>query len=438
MSAANDSQWHPQTKAIHAGQRFDPTTGSVITPIHQTAAYQFDDARHAESLFMLQGVEDGQHQNIYSRMGNPTVDQFEARITALDCGLGAVGFGSGMAAITAAVLNVCRQGDNFVASQNLYGGVSNLFRNIFKNFGIECRIVDHSDPENFRLAADDKTRLFWGETLPNPRLNVFPIGEVAKIGDEMGIPLFIDNTCATPALCRPFEHGAHVAVYSATKYLCGHGTSIGGVVVDSGKFDWEAAGARLPMLNEPDPSLHGINWAGKFGQMGYLAKLRVTMLRDLGATLAPLEAFLFTTGLETLHLRMAKHCENASKVAGFLANHPKVNNVQYPELAEGNTRRWADQYMGGQYGGMVGLDVKGGIKGGQTVAENLKLFYHVANIGDVRSMAIHPASTTHSQVPSEMRAQSGITDGYVRLCIGIEDANDIIADLDQALSKVAV
>lgn len=427
-------QHHPETLAIHAGQRFDPTTGSIITPIHQTAAFQFDDAAHAEGIFLLKDLKEGQHNNVYSRMGNPTVTQFESRITTLEGGIGAVAFGSGMAAIAAAVLNVCRVGDNFVASRNLYGGVSNLFQNIFADFGIECRLVDHDDPENFRKAADDKTRLFWGETLPNPRLNVFPIGEVAKIADDMGLPLMIDNTCATTALCRPFDFGAHVVVHSATKYICGHGSTIGGVVVDSGKYDW--TNKNVPMMTRPDPSMHGMNWAEKFGKMGYLVKLRVTQLRDMGASLAPMNAFLLTQGLETLHLRMERHCENASKVARFLANHPKVNFVSYPELDTGNTKRWADAYMGGRYGGMVGVDVKGGVPGGQTVSGNLKLFYHVANIGDVRSMAIHPASTTHSQVPQDLREKAGITDGYVRLCIGTENCDDLIADLDQALNKI--
>ena len=426
--------YHPETLAIHAGQKCDPSTGSIITPIHQTAAFQFDDAEHAEGVFLLKALKDGQHENIYSRVGNPTVTQFEKRMATLEGGVGAVAFASGMAAIAAAVLNVCRVGDNFVASRNLYGGVSNLFQNIFADFGIECRMVDHDDPENFRKAADDKTRLFWGETLPNPRLNVFPIGEVAKIADDMGLPLMIDNTCATTALCRPFEHGAHVVVHSATKYICGHGSTIGGVVIDSGKYDWK--NKKVPMMTRPDPSMHGISWADKFGDLGYLIKMRVTQLRDMGASLAPMNAFLLTQGLETLHMRMDKHCANAHKVATFLANHPKVNNVFYPGLDNGDSKKWADAYMGGRYGGMVGVDVKGGVEGGKTVSSNLQLFYHVANIGDVRSMAIHPASTTHSQVPQEMREKAGITNGFVRLCIGTEHADDLIADLDQALSKI--
>lgn len=427
---------HPETLAIHAGQRSDARTGSIITPIHQTTAFQFEDAGHAQGVFLLKGLKKGQHGNVYSRMNNPTVTQFEERMTALEGGVGAVSFASGMAAVAASILNICRVGDNFVASRNLYGGVSNLFQNIFADFGIECRFVDHDDPENFRKQADENTRLFWGETLPNPRLNVFPVGEVAAIADDLGLPLFIDNTCATPVLCKPFDHGAHVSVYSATKYICGHGTTIGGIVVDSGKFDWAKHGKNVPMMVRSDPSMHGINWAEEFGEMGYLVKLRVTQLRDMGASLAPMNAFLLTNGLETLHLRVEKHCENAGKIAGFLANHPKVGHVQYPGLDNGDTKRWADAYMGGKYGGMVGMDVKGGLEAGQTVTENLKLFYHVANIGDVRSMAIHPASTTHSQVPADMRQKAGITDGYVRLCIGIENPDDIIADLSQALDKI--
>ncbi|MBI1363293.1 MAG: bifunctional O-acetylhomoserine aminocarboxypropyltransferase/cysteine synthase [Proteobacteria bacterium] len=426
---------HLETLAIHAGQKADPVTGSVVMPIYQTAGYQFDSASHANDLFLLQDPK-GKHGNVYSRMGNPTVDNFEARMTALDGGVGAVALASGMTAVSYAVLNVCRAGDNFVTSRNLYGGVSNLFQNIFRDFGIEARFVDHDDPENFRKAVDDKTRLFWGETLPNPGLNVFPVGEVAKIGNELGVPLMIDNTCATPILCRPFDHGAHITVYSATKYIGGHGSSIGGVVVDSGRFDWAKHAKRFPMLNEPDPSYHGIEWTKKFGNIAYILKLRATMLRDLGGCMAPMNGFLFNQGLETLSLRMKKHCDNASQVARYLANHPKVNFVRYPGLSEGNEKKWADAYLGGMYGPMVGVDIKGGVPGGQKFVEGLKMFYHVANIGDTRSMAIHPASTTHSQVPSDMRQKAGITDGYVRMCIGIEHIDDILADMDASLAKL--
>lgn len=423
---------HFNTKAIHGGQKHDPITGSVVMPIHQTAGFQFESASQAAGRFGLE--EFGQ---IYSRMGNPTTDQFEERMVELDGGKAAVALSSGMTAVSYAILNICKSGDNFVTSRNLYGGVSNLFANIFKDLGIEARFVDHGDPENFRKAMDDKTRCFFGEMLPNPRLNVFPVGEVAKIADEVGVPLIIDNTCATPALCKTFDHGAHINVYSATKYLCGHGTSIGGVVVDSGKFDWQKHADRFPMITEPDPSLHGIEWVKKFGDIAYAVKLRVTMLRDLGGCMAPFNAFLFTQGLETLGLRMERHCENAKAVAEFLENHPKVNFVRYPSMAGGERKDWVEKYFkDGMYGPMVGVDVKGGTEAGQKVVEALKLFYHVANIGDVRSMAIHPASTTHSQIPSEDREKAGITDGYVRLCIGIEDKRDIIADLSQALDQI--
>lgn len=429
------AQMKPETLAIHAGQKYDSATGSVVMPIYQTAGYEFSDAAHAQNLFLLQDQGD-KHPNVYTRVSNPTVTQFEQRMTALEGGLGAVAAASGMAAITMAVLNICRAGDNFVTSPNLYGGVSNLFKNILRDYGIEARFVDHADPENFRKAADEKTRLFWGETLPNPRLNVFPIAEVAAIANGLNIPLFIDNTCATPALCRPFEHGAHVVIHSATKYLCGHGSTIGGVVIDGGRFDWAANAERFPMLNEPDPSYHNMVWTQNFGSAAYIAKLRATMLRDIGACLAPFNAFLLTQGLETLHLRMQRHCENARKVAEFLNKHELVNHVNYPSMTEGTELDWSTRYTGGHFGPMVGVDIKGGVEAGQNFVESLKLFYHVANIGDVRSMAIHPASTTHSQVPPEQRVAGGITDGYVRLCIGIEHIDDIIADLEQAFTKL--
>ncbi len=422
-----------ETKAIHSGLKCDPSHGSVITPIHQTSGFQFPSTESAADRFMLE--EMGQ---IYTRVGNPTVDQFEARMTELDGGVGAVAVSSGMTAAAYTVMNICKAGDNFVTSPNLYGGVSNLFKNILKDYGIEARFVDHSDPENFRRATDENTRLYWGETLPNPKLNVFPIHEVAKIANEVGVPLAIDNTCATPALCRPFEHGAHIAVYSATKYICGHGTTIGGIIVDSGKFDWAKHADRFPMISRPDPSLHGMKWIDKFGEMAYILKLRATMIRDFGGCLAPMNAFLLSQGLETLSLRMEKHCENAKAVAEYLSNHPKVNFVNYPTVNGGDTEKWATELMGGMYGPMVGVDVKGGTKAGQDFVTGLKMFYHVANIGDTRSMAIHPASTTHSQIPAEDRVKAGITDGYVRLCIGIEHIDDILADLEQTLEKVQV
>jgi O-acetylhomoserine (thiol)-lyase len=423
---------HLQTKAIHSGQKYDLETGSTITPIHQNVSFQFENAQQASDRFSLD--EFGQ---IYTRMGNPTTDQFEARMAALDGGVGALGLASGMTAIAYAIMNICKAGDNFVTSRNLYGGVSNLFMNIFKDYGIEARFVDHEDPENFRKAMDDKTKLFFGEVLPNPRLNIFPIADVAKVAKEVGVPLMVDNTCATPALCRPIEHGADIVVYSATKYLGGHANAMAGMVVDSGNFDWSAQPERFPMMNNPDPSLHGIEWIKKFGKLAYIVKLRATMLRDFGGCLAPMNAYLMNQGLETLFIRMEKHCANAKKVAEFLQNHPKVNAVVYPSLATDGTKQLAEkQFDNDTYGAMVGMDVKGGTEAGKKIAESLKMFYHVAHIGDVRSMVIHPASTTHSQIPSEERAKAGVTDGYVRLCIGIEHVDDIIADLNQALDQI--
>ena len=423
---------HFETKSIHSGQKYDPSTGSAITPIHQNVSFQFESAAQAADRFSLD--EFGQ---IYARMGNPTVDQFEARMAELDGGVGALGLASGMTAIAYAIMNICKAGDNFVTSRNLYGGVSNLFMNIFKDYGIEARFVDHENPENFKNAMDDKTKLFFGEVLPNPRLNIFPIEEVSKVAKEVGVPLIVDNTCATPALCRPIELGADIVVYSATKYLGGHANAMAGMVVDSGNFDWSKNPDRFPMMTQPDPSLHGIEWIKKFGKLAYIVKLRATMLRDFGGCLAPMNAYLMNQGLETLSLRMEKHCKNAKKVAEFLQNHPKVENTVYPSLATDGTKELAEkQFDNGYYGAMVGMDVKGGTEAGKKVVESLKMFYHVAHIGDVRSMAIHPASTTHSQIPAKEREKAGITDGYVRLCIGIEHADDIIADLSQALDKI--
>ncbi len=418
-----------ETLAIHAGRDSDKTHGSVVNPLCQTAGYIFPSTESAAKRFALE--EEGQ---IYSRVSNPTVDAFEHKMTALDGGAAAVATASGMTAITYAVMNICKAGDNIVSSPNLYGGVSNLFKNILKDYGIEVRFVEHDNPENFRQAADDKTRLFWGETIPNPKLNVFPIHEVGKIAKEMGIPLMIDNTCATAALCKPLELGADVVVYSATKYIGGHGNAIGGIVIDSGKFNWQST--RFPMLNEPDPSYHGISWTDQFKEKAFITKLRATMLRDMGGCMAPMNAFLFNQGVETLSLRMQRHCENAFKLAEFLSTHPKVQNVVYPGLAGGHTQKWAEELLSGYYGGMLGVDVKGGTVAGQKVVESLHIFRHIANIGDTRSMAIHPATTTHAQVPKKEREQGGITDGYLRVCVGIENIDDLIADFDQALNKI--
>jgi len=427
------SDMKTETLVLHAGWRADPTTGSVAVPIHQTTSYQFHDTNHAASLFSLSELG-----NIYTRLQNPTTDVLEQRIAALEGGAAALGVASGQTASTMAVQNLARAGDNIVSSTDLYGGTWNLFANTMKDMGIEVRFADPSDPQSFADAVDDKTRAFYAETLPNPKLNVFPIQQVADIGRARGIPLIMDNTAA-PTLCRPFDHGAAVVVYSTTKYIGGHGTSIGGVIVDGGNFDWEAAGDRQPTLNSPDPSYHGAVWseaAKPLGPIAYILKARTTLLRDMGAAMSPFNAFMFLQGMETLALRMKAHCENANQVAAWLGSQKGVTKVIHPSLMDGEMRARADAVMNGGYGALMGFELEGGMEAGKKFIDNLKLLYHVANIGDARSLAIHPASTTHSQLSAEDQMASGVTPGYVRLSIGIEHIDDIIADISQALSKV--
>ena len=421
----------PETQVLHAGWRADPTTGSVAVPIHQTTSYQFRDTAHASSLFALQELG-----NIYTRLMNPTTDVLEQRITALEGGVGALAVASGQAASAYAVQNLARAGDNIVSSTALYGGTYNLFANTLKDQGIEVRFVDAADPENFRRATDDKTRAYYAETLPNPKLEVFPIAQVAAIGKSFGIPLIMDNTAA-PLLVRPFDHGATIIVYSATKYLGGHGTSIGGLIVDSGQFDWEAHAARQPLLNTPDPSYHGAVWSQAvkpLGPIAYILRARVILLRDLGAALSPFNAFQIIQGIETLALRMERHCSNADKVAAWLSTRTGVARVIHPSLQTGEPKARADRVMKGGYGGLVGFELAAGVEAGRKFIDSLKLFYHVANIGDARSLAIHPASTTHSQLSPEEQAATGVTPGYIRLSIGIEHIDDILADLDTAIT----
>lgn len=421
---------HPETLVLHEGYRADPATNSVAVPIYQTTSYQFRDTEQAANLFAL--AELG---NIYTRIMNPTNDVLEKRVAALDGGVAALAVSSGQAASTFSILNVAQAGDNFVTSTDLYGGTWNLFANTFKQFGIEARFVDPSDPENFRRATDSKTRAYYAETLPNPKLQVFPIAEVAKIGNELGVPLIVDNTAA-PIIARPIDHGASIVVYSTTKYIGGHGTSIGGLIVDSGKFDWEGHAERFPLLNQPDPSYHGAIWTQAvkpLGPIAYIIRARVVLLRDVGAAASPFNAFQTIQGLETLPLRIREHNRNALAVADFLAKHPKVTTVIHPSQQKGEARRRADAVLKGGYGALVGFELKGGIEAGKRFINALKLFYHVANIGDARSLAIHPASTTHSQLSPEDQLATGVSEGYVRLSIGIEHIDDIIADLTQAL-----
>jgi len=422
---------HPETIVLHTGYRSDPTTTSVAVPIYQTTSYQFNSTEHAANLFALKELG-----NIYTRIGNPTCAVLEERIAALEGGVAALALSSGQAASMFAVQNICHAGDNFVCSTDIYGGTWNLFENTMSTMGIECRFVDPSNPENFRRATDAKTRCYYGETLPNPKLAVFPIAEVAAIGRELGVPLIMDNT-ASPVLCQPIKHGAAITMHSTTKYIGGHGTSIGGIIVDGGNFDWEKHADRFPMLNQPDPSYHGAVWTQAvkpLGPIAYIIKARVTLLRDIGAAMSPFNAFMFIQGLETLALRMRQHCANAEIVAQYLAKHPKVTKVIFPGLMTGEPKRRADAYLKGGYGALMGFELKGGHDAGRRFIDALKMFYHVANIGDARSLAIHPASTTHSQLAGEKLEQTGVTPGYVRLSIGIEHPDDIVADLEQALA----
>ena len=421
---------NPATLALHAGYRADPATNAVAVPIYQTTSYQFGSAEQAANLFGL-----GELGNIYTRIMNPTTDVLEQRLTALEGGAAAVAVSSGQTASAYAIQNLVSAGDNIVSSTDLYGGTWNLFKNTLAQQGVEVRFVDPANPQAFAEASDSRTRAYYAETLPNPKLEVFPIGEVAEIGRERGIPLIVDNTAA-PLLTRPFDHGAAIIVQSLTKYIGGHGTSIGGIIIDGGNFDWAAHPDQQPALNTSDPSYHGAIWseaAKPLGPIAYALKARVTLLRDLGGALSPTNAFQFIQGLETLPLRIREHVKNASAVADFLAAHPAVASVNYPRLQTGTAARRAHAYLKGGYGGLVGFELKGGFDAGQAFINALKLFYHVANIGDARSLAIHPASTTHSQLNAVEQRDTGVTEGYVRLSIGIEHIDDIIADLTQAL-----
>ncbi len=421
---------HPDTVALHGGWRNDPATGAVAVPIYQTSSYQFESTEHAARLFALK-----QPGNIYTRIMNPTTDVLEKRVAAMEGGVAALGVSSGQSASAFAVMNLAQAGDNVVSSTDIYGGTWNLFANTLKLAGIETRFVDPADPEAFARATDDRTRAYYAETLPNPKLEVFPIAQVAAIGRKLGVPLIVDNTAA-PVICRPLEHGAAVVMHSTTKYIGGHGNSIGGIVVDGGNFDWEANASRFPLLTRPDPSYHGAIWTEAvkpLGPVAYIVRMRVILLRDLGAAMSPFNAFLFLQGLETLPLRIERHCANATAVAAFLQGRPEVTRVIHPSQQQGEVRRRADQHLKGGLGALVGVELAGGMEAGRRFIDALKLFYHVANLGDSRSLAIHPASTTHSQLSPEEQAASGVTPGYVRLSIGIEHISDIVADLAQAL-----
>ncbi len=421
----------PETLALHAGWRADPTTGSVAVPIHQTTSYQFFDTEHAANLFDLKELG-----FIYTRIGNPTTDVLEKRVAALEGGVAALAVASGQAASALSLQNIAFAGDNIVSSTDLYGGTWNLFANTLKTQGLEVRFVDPADPENFRRATDERTRAYYAETLPNPKLIVPPLAEIAAIGREHGIPLIVDNTAA-PLIARPLDHGAAIVVYSSTKYLGGHGTSIGGIIVDGGNFDWARFPQRQPALNTPDPSYHGAIWteaAKPLGPIAYILKARTTLLRDLGAVLSPFNAFLTLQGIETLPLRIERHVENANRVVAYLTKHKDVTRVIHPSVQSGVARARADKYLNGKYGGLVGFELVGGREAGRRFIDGLELLYHVANIGDARSLAIHPATTTHSQLSVQDQFATGVSEGYVRLSVGIEHIDDILADLDRGFA----
>jgi O-acetylhomoserine (thiol)-lyase len=417
------------TLQVHAGQTADPTTGSRAVPIYQTTSYVFRDAEHASKLFSLE--ESG---NIYTRIMNPTTDVFEQRIAALEGGVGALALASGSAAVTYAILNIAGAGDEIISASTLYGGTYNLFANTLPRLGIKTIFVDPDEPENFRQAVNEKTKAIYIETLGNPGINITDIEAVAAIAHENGIPLIIDNTFGTPYLIRPIEFGADIVIHSATKFLGGHGTSIGGVVVDSGKFDWAKSG-RFPELTEPDPSYHGMKYAEALGPLAYITKLRVQLLRDMGACISPFNSFLLLQGLETLSLRVEKHVANAKKIAQYLDEHPSVTWVNYPSLPSSKYYPLAQKYLPKGSGSIFTFGIKGGIEAGRKFIDHVKIFSLLANVADAKSLVIHPGSTTHSQLSEEEQISAGVSPDMVRLSIGIEDVDDLIWDLDQALEK---
>jgi O-acetylhomoserine (thiol)-lyase len=431
MSGNPRESWRIDTQAVHAGQAPDPATGSRAVPIYQTTSYLFESAQHAAELFALE-----RPGNIYTRIMNPTTAVFEERVAVMEGGVGALALASGQAAETAAILNLARAGDEIVSSSNLYGGTYTLFASTLPRMGITVKFVDSTKPEAFAEAITPRTKALYAETLGNPSLNVLDISAVAEIAHANGIPLIVDNTFASPYLCRPFEHGADIVLHSATKFIGGHGTSIGGVLVDSGRFDW--TGGRFPEFTEPDPSYHGVVYTETFGPAAYITRARVQWLRDTGAALSPLNAFLFLLGLETLHLRMPRHSENALAVARHLEQHPLVSWVNYPGLESHPSHALAKRYLPKGQGAILNFGIKGGIEAGRRFIDNVKLLSLLANIGDAKSLVIHPASTTHQQLTEEEQRSAGVTPDLIRLSIGIEDVRDIIEDIDQALEASRV
>lgn len=415
------------TRQLHEGYTPDPVTGSRAVPIYQTTAYDLQSTDRAARLFALQ--ESG---NIYTRISNPTSNVFEKRVASLEGGIGALEVGSGHAAQATAILTICEAGDHIVSTSTLYGGTVTQFKYTFPKLGITVTLVDPSDPENFHRAIQPNTKIIYGETISNPLGNIFPFDEVSKIAQEHGIPLMIDNTFATPYLCRPFEWGADIVTHSTTKFIGGHGTTLGGVIVDSGKFDWRKSG-RFKNFTEPDPAYHHVVYADDFGPQAFISKARAGILRDLGTTQQPIASWFLIQGLETLSLRMERHVQNAKRAAEFLENHPNVKWVSYAGLPSHPDHERAKKYLPKGTGAVLGFGVKGGREAGAKFIDNLQLFSHVANIGDTRSLAIHPASTTHSQLSDEEQTAAGVSPDFIRLSIGLEDIEDILWDLNQAL-----
>jgi O-acetylhomoserine (thiol)-lyase len=414
------------TRALHAGHTPDAETGSRAVPIYQTTSYVFEDTAHAARLFALE--EAG---NIYTRIMNPTNAVLEQRVAALEGGVAGLAFSSGMGAISAALLTLCGEGDEIVSTTRLYGGTVTLLANTLSRMGIRTVWVDSDEADDFAAAITGRTKAVYLETIGNPKLTIPDLGGIARVAHEQGVPVLVDNTTASPALCRPIEHGADIVLHSLTKYLGGHGNSIGGLIVDSGRFPWDSG--RFAEFVEPDPSYHGLRFYEAFGEATFAARARVRLLRDLGACLSPFNAFLILQGVETLSLRMARHSENALAVAQFLQEHAKVSWVLYPGLDSHPSHARAMQYLPGGASGLVGFGVKGGMEAGRSFIEHLQLFSHLANIGDARSLAIHPASTTHQQLSEEEQRAAGVTPDFIRLSVGIETLDDILADLDQAL-----
>jgi O-acetylhomoserine (thiol)-lyase len=428
MALNSNRHYGFETLSLHAGQETaDSATNARAVPIYQTSSYVFDSPEHAADLFALK-----QFGNIYTRIMNPTQDAFERRVAALEGGVGALATASGQAAETFAILNIAGAGDEIVSSASLYGGTYNLFHYTLPKLGVTTHFVDSRDPENFRTKINDKTKALYAEILGNPRLDTLDIEAVAEIAHEYGIPLIIDNTLATPYLVQPFKHGADIVVHSATKFIGGHGTSIGGVIVDSGKFDWAASG-RFPGLVDPDPSYHGVSYVGALGPLAYIIKARVQLLRDLGAATTPFNSWLFLQGLETLPLRMERHSENALRIAKFLEGHPAVEWVSYPGLESHPQYHLARKYFTHGYGAILGFGIKGGLEAGKKLIRHVELFSHLANVGDAKSLIIHPASTTHSQLAPEEQLETGVTPEFIRLSVGLETVDDLVDDLDQAL-----